>query len=115
MVGHHSNDIVHTGVPRFVAAVLRRGRPLGRSAARRAFAAGMELTRRAEEWTRAADAAARDRKLAGLAHALEQEDVGAILEWFDREFPACMGLVPAGERPNFAWGALNAYQHRDRQ
>ena len=102
-------DAVDVGIPQYVAAILRRGR----AGARRSFAAGFELAIWADRRTGSLRHA-RGQKLDRLHALLEQEDVEGILDWFDREFPAHVRLVPEEYRRNFAFGALRAYQQRDR-
>lgn len=51
-------------------------------------------------------------KLGELAVLLDdQSDESAVLDWFKREFPRCMALVPTRRRGRFVKGAFESWDN----
>jgi hypothetical protein len=97
------------GVPTFFKASCSEARLGGKNGYKRA---GYTLARHVDDLlSDVYDRPQIESQLNELADALKIEpSEDEALEWFDREFPRCMELVPARRRSQFIQGAAQAYE-----
>lgn len=74
--------------------------------------AGYELARETYDLVEWNDEEERRAKLLELREYVELGDTGQdlVLEWYEREFPRCVELIPAERREEFTAGVLEAWQ-----